>query len=196
MTYHGSDVNNNKILPISKFVAKSANHVILVSEKMTKRLSIMGKISIVPCGIDVTTFKKQDRISARKYLNLNLQSRYILFSSGFDNYVKNYTLAYKIISSLDENIILLELNNWDRKLIPIIFNAVDLLLLTSHSEGSPQVIKEAYNCNCPIVTKNVGDVEEIITNRENNFIFDFKCTRSNFYFFSLFNNNPSDFKKN
>ncbi len=39
-------------------------------------------------------------------------------------------------------------------------NAADVMLLTSMSEGSPNVIKEALACNCPIVTTDVGDVHE------------------------------------
>ena len=36
----------------------------------------------------------------------------------------------------------------------------DALLLTSVSEGSPQVIKEALACGLPIVSVDVGDVKE------------------------------------
>jgi glycosyltransferase involved in cell wall biosynthesis len=39
----------------------------------------------------------------------------------------------------------------------------DTLLLTSIREGSPQVIKEAMACGCPIVSVDVGDVAERLT---------------------------------
>jgi glycosyltransferase involved in cell wall biosynthesis len=42
------------------------------------------------------------------------------------------------------------------------YNAADVFLLTSQSEGSPNTIKEAMACNCPIVTTNVGDVKTVI----------------------------------
>ena len=38
--------------------------------------------------------------------------------------------------------------------------ACDAFLMTSKTEGSPQVIKEAMACGCPIVSVDVGDVAE------------------------------------
>jgi N-acetyl sugar amidotransferase len=48
-----------------------------------------------------------------------------------------------------------------------------VLLLTSFYEGSPNVIKEAMACNCPIVTTNVGDIYKNTKGTENVFITQF-----------------------
>jgi teichuronic acid biosynthesis glycosyltransferase TuaC len=55
-----------------------------------------------------------------------------------------------------------------------LLNAADLLLLTSLTEGSPQVIKEAMACNCPIVATDVGDIREIIGYTDGCYITTFK----------------------
>ena len=60
------------------------------------------------------------------------------------------------------SVFLLELKGYSRAEVAVLMNAVDCLLMTSHSEGSPQVIKEALACGCPIVSVDVGDVKERI----------------------------------
>jgi glycosyltransferase involved in cell wall biosynthesis len=50
--------------------------------------------------------------------------------------------------------------------VPTWLNASDVLLLTSISEGSPNIVKEALACNTPIVSVDVGDVAERISEIE------------------------------
>ena len=51
--------------------------------------------------------------------------------------------------------------------------AADVLVFTSLWEGSPNVIKEAMACNCPIVSVDVGDVKDVIEGVENCYLVDY-----------------------
>jgi glycosyltransferase involved in cell wall biosynthesis len=65
---------------------------------------------------------------------------------------------------------LIELKNFSRPEVASLMNIVDAVLLTSHTEGSPQFIKEAMACNCPVVSVDAGDVKELISGVENCFL--------------------------
>ena len=56
---------------------------------------------------------------------------------------------------------LLELKGYSRQQVALLMQAVDCFLMTSFTEGSPQVIKEAMVCGCPIVSVDVGDMEDV-----------------------------------
>lgn len=49
-------------------------------------------------------------------------------------------------------------------------DVVDCFLMTSHTEGSPQVIKEAMACGCPIVSVDVGNVSTLVNGIDGCFI--------------------------
>jgi len=51
-------------------------------------------------------------------------------------------------------------------LIPEIINCADVLVLTSHIEGSPNVVRESIACGVPVVTTDVGDVKTVITSEK------------------------------
>ncbi len=184
-TYHGSDINNPKVLIFSRLAIRLSAYNIFVSEKMTPKsrphLSPLlkermeevdirrKKHSLVPCGVDVELFKPVDKFSAREQLNLEQDKKYILFAGSFTNRVKNPELAKQSVNQI-ENAELLELKGYTREQVALLMNAVDCVLMTSFTEGSPQFIKEAMACNCPVVSVPVGDVPEVIKDVEGCFV--------------------------
>ena len=94
-------------------------------------------------------------------MGLDIDKQYVLFAGAFDNVVKNAPLAVKTIDLLNcFSVELLELKGYTREQVTLLMCAGDAFLMTSFTEGSPQVIKEAMACGCPIVSVDVGDVRE------------------------------------
>jgi glycosyltransferase involved in cell wall biosynthesis len=175
-TFHGCDLNNKKHRSFSKVAANLSQKVIVVSSNMAVYLP--GKIEkeVIPCGVDMNLFVPMEKEEARRQLmkkkkfSFSPGKKYILFSSTFDREVKNPALAKEAIALLGEDYELIELNGFTRQEVVLLMNAVDATLMTSRTEGSPQFIKEAMACSRPIVTTNVGDVQEIINGAEGCFI--------------------------
>jgi len=166
-TYHGSDINDDKVFRFSKLCIRLSAYNVFVSQKnMDKATRIKSflkptKNILIPCGVDVELFVTTDKDEARKKLGLNKGEKYILFAGAFDNKVKNAELAKEAVS-LFTDVTLLELKGYSREEVVQLMNSVDCVLMTSFTEGSPQFIKEAMACNCPIVSVPVGDVPDVI----------------------------------
>jgi len=164
-TYHGSDINDRKVLLFSKMAMCLSKWNIFVSQKTLEIAKLKRKYSLLPCGIDITDLQLTEKHEARRRMHLQGDKKYILFASAFDNVVKNAQLAKESILLLQDNTVeLLELRGYSREEVTLLMCAADVFLMTSFSEGSPQVIKEAMACGCPIVSVDVGDVRERVSN--------------------------------
>lgn len=173
-TYHGCDINNIKLRPLSLPSLILSKYNIFVSKNQKNKVSwILGKnTNVIPCGVNTDFFVPQDKKTARERLNLPLDKTLILFSSTFARPEKNAILAKDSLSLL-KNVELLELDGYTREEVVLLMNAVDCGLLTSIREGSPQFTKELLSCRRPIVSTNVGDVAEQFQDVEGVFIGEF-----------------------
>lgn len=160
-TYHGSDINNPKVLRYSKVSIILSAWNIFVSDKNIQLAGVKEKFSLIPCGVDTDIFRPIERKPVREKLDLRESDHIVLFAGAFDNPVKNPELAKEAVAKVP-GARLMEMKGYSRVQVAELMNAADVCLMTSHSEGSPQFIKEAMPCGCPIVSVDVGDVAEIL----------------------------------
>ena len=172
-TFHGSDINDSKVLRWSKWAIRLSAHSIFVSQKIIDIANVQKQYSLLPCGIDTDSFCPKGKREARQKLGWDAMATYILFAGAQDNVVKNYPLAKKAVD-LSPKAKLVELKGYNRDEVNLALNAADVALMTSFSEGSPQFIKEAMACNCPIVSTDVGDVKELIEDTDGCYITTFE----------------------
>ena len=160
-TYHGSDINDRKVLPFSKVAMRLSSWNVFVSRKTLEIARPKKKYILLPCGIDLSDLQLTEKAEARRKMGLHDGRKYVLFAGAFDIAVKNAPLAKEAMACLQESQTeLLELKGYTREEVTLLMCAADTFLLTSQTEGSPQVIKEALACGCPIVSVDVGDVRE------------------------------------
>jgi len=176
-TFHGCDINNVRLLKYSKWADKLSEASIFVEEGMLQKVRKHEKHVIIPCGVVTSVFYPVSKPEASRKIGINLDNINIVFSSAFTSIVKNPQLAKKSCDKAEImircKINLIELKGYTRDQVNLLMNASDCVLLTSFSEGSPQLIKEAMACNCPIVATNVGDIKWLLGNTAGCFITNF-----------------------
>lgn len=160
-TYHGSDINDPRVLRLSKIAIQRSRFNIFVSQNNVDVAEPRKNFALIPCGINLEDYPVMEQSEARRQMGLDLSMHYVLFAGAFVNHVKNAPLA-KAAMDYIPNAELLELKGYSRQQVACLMQAADAFLMTSFTEGSPQVIKEAMACGCPIVSVDVGDVRERI----------------------------------
>jgi glycosyltransferase involved in cell wall biosynthesis len=135
---------------------------IVKSEDMKMSLGFRN-LKVIPNGVNLSQFSPKEKNDCMKELNWDTSKKHILFAADPGRYEKNFHLAKKALEKLNSTKVELHiLKNISNKIVPIYYNAADIILLTSLWEGSPNVIKEAMACNRPTVSCDVGDVRELL----------------------------------
>ena len=178
-TYHGSDINLTKVRPFSEIAMWLSRWNIFVSKRNMELVGAVegNKYSLIPCGINLPKpwaelkDKSVEQLTLNQWVEgvLSKGKKHVLFAGAFDNEVKDPELAKQAIEDLRfkiSNIELVELKGFNRDQVNALMYNCDAFLMTSKTEGSPQVIKEAMACGCPIVSVDVGDVQERVEGME------------------------------
>lgn len=176
----GSFPTHSKKWRLVRFCIRHIWDKTIVKSQRTAR-QLGEDVSIIPNGVNLDMFCPQDHLDARACVGFDADKRYVIWCSHPDRIEKNYALAQaavEIVKKKQDNIELLPIYNKTPQEVVQYMNAADCLLLTSVQEGSPNVIKEAMACNCPIVSTDVGDVRERLTGQDGCYILPEKDMQS------------------
>lgn len=171
LTLRGSDVNPVKSerklfslirIKFTRMAIKRADHVIFVSEKLRDKVKNPSlSFSIIPDGTPLDIFyPKNNKESSAITIS---QKRLIAFYCGGRPVDKNLPLALEVFHRVKAKIENLELivieNTLNQHEMADLLSLSSALLVTSLSEGSPNIVREAIASNCPVVSVDVGDAK-------------------------------------
>lgn len=179
ISYHGSDLlgkptptgpptmRSRVDVAVFRQFARTAAATITMSRRMEAVLprACLPRNRIIPTGVDLERFARGSQQEARRRLGWAPDEKAVLWVGNLHRPLKNFVLAEHTVQRLAEDVPRARLRvAWEVRPedIPTWLTAADALLLTSRSEGSPTVVKEAMAAELPVVSTDVGDVSERI----------------------------------
>ncbi len=190
---HGSDINQLAKLPgpraMLAWALPRAAHVVAVSKALATEVVAFGvrpdRVSIVMNGVDATRFHPQDRLAARAALGVPATAQLALYvgnlkpEKGVGELARAWPLVAQrlphgelavvgggalhddVVARAGERVRMLgpqpadEVARW--------MAACDVLVLPSHSEGTPNVVLEALASGRRVVASAVGGIPDLLT---------------------------------
>jgi glycosyltransferase involved in cell wall biosynthesis len=120
---------------------------------------------VIPAGVDTRRFTPLDRREARRALGWSQECRYALLPGARSVRSKRSDLfeaAIEVAAQTVPGLRSVSLEGYSRREAALVFNAVDVTVMTSDYEGAPVSIKESLACGTPVVSVAVGDVPRTI----------------------------------
>ena len=194
VTALGSDINilPNYNLPRSRIckTLENADGVAGVSKDLCDKMVQLGadkaKTTAIYNGVDLERFSPTDKAAAKK--RVGLESNKTLLSIGNLVPLKGFDLIIKALEAIDGvNLIIVgdgpeeanlkaltqELNLEDRVTfagrlpqdqLPDYYNAAEIYVLASSSEGMANVLLESIACGTPIIATPIDGIKEVVMN--------------------------------
>lgn len=162
-TFHNGETLHWHVNLLSSLFSLRAKHVIYVAQHVRDLSYFKARnYSIIPCGVQMEQMVITPKEEARKQLGWSAERKYILFGGMFHVARKNYKLLAEAVERLTNegvsDIVCIEMKGLSRAECVLRMCACDLFALPSHSEGSPQALKEAMVVNCPCLATDIADV--------------------------------------
>ena len=155
-TTKAASVTESKVL---KWADKLTTDSKAVSEAYKKKLGVNFEVLYAP--LDITKFNDLPDVSKKEN-----QVIYI----GRDSYEKGIDILRDVESKINGNVVYCTDLEWKETMLEL--KASSVLVVPSRMESIPQVIKEAFFLNIPIVATKVGGIPELIKHEKNGLLVD------------------------
>ncbi|MCW3079456.1 glycosyltransferase family 4 protein [Segetibacter sp.] len=147
--------------------------IISKSKNIEKYVYLKHKSWIIPNGINKQKFDAE-RVVGNESSSVINEKESVLFLGNKNDIRKNYPLAEAAVSKLRlPNVELINPYPVAHEEIPKYLSNASVLVVPSLMEGSPNVVKEAMACNCPIVATDMGDVKWVLGDTEGCYVSSF-----------------------
>ncbi len=196
-------------LDVEREVAHSADRVICASQDEMELLARLyaappGAVAVVPCGVDLETFRPMDKLEVRRWLGLN--SEPIVLFVGRIEPLKGIDILLRAVAQLGEDIHFclvivggdetaqtekMELEELaaelgiagrvtfvaavDHDMLPLFYNAADICVVPSYYESFGLVALEAMACGTPVVASRVGGLQGTVRDSETGYLIPWRC---------------------
>lgn len=163
-TFHGSDSGPVPWQRRVSWLVARRSTPIFVAAANAQRLGLPDAL-VLPAGVDTALFQPTDRDSARAALGWERDGTYVLLPGARANPVKRADLfdrVVELVGQTRDGAHGVSLEGYSRTEVATVMNAVDVVLLTSDSEGSPVAVKEALATLTPVVSVPVGDLAALL----------------------------------
>lgn len=168
----GSFPEENRKLKFVRFCVDHVWHVTIVKSERT-RAQLDRDLPVIPNGVNLELFPLAAQDEAKERVGFDHDGKNVIFVSNPARPEKQFGLAEEAVRLLhDGSVHLVPVFDKPHSEIVDYMCAADALIMTSASEGSPNVIKEAMACNCPIVVTDVGDVRWVTEGVDGTYVSD------------------------
>ncbi len=152
-------------LRVKRIAARRADFVIFVSRQLASAIGENGCQDVIPCGVDLGKFKPLNQAQCRHELGVPANRLVMFFPGDPRNARKRFELAqatHEVVRKAHPTSLMLTGGSIRYDLMPVFFNAADVVLQTSFAEAAPAVVREALACEVPVVSTDVGDTLEVV----------------------------------
>jgi glycosyltransferase involved in cell wall biosynthesis len=151
---------------LGKTVQPFVQAIICKSPKMVNAVARKSVTHLIPNGVRFEQFKIYEK-GCRKELGLEKDKKYVLFLADPSDANKNVALVEAALEMLNlPDVELLVRYKVSHDAVVKYLNSADVFVLCSFSEGSPNVVKEAMACNCPMVVTKAGDAPLVVSHTQ------------------------------